>query len=107
MMEGQLTAFKNECTADGADFVFLRTPMVRPGMHTLTDNETETKLLDGTAAKLNVPLLNLDKKYRTWAGTSDDGTNFSAGGHFTPPLHAWVAGQVTAFLADIIKRQDK
>jgi hypothetical protein len=100
MMDKQLVAFKEQCTADGTKFMFLRTPMIRPGMHTLTDNETETSLLRKTAAKLNVPILNLDQAYRSHAGTADDGTNFSDGGHFTKKLHRWVADSLSNFLAD-------
>jgi len=98
MMDRQLSCFKNECAAQGTKFMFLRTPMVRPGAHDLTDNDTETMLLEKTASKLDVPVLNLDKAYRSWAGTHDDGTNFSAGGHFTAPLHKWVANNLTNFL---------
>jgi hypothetical protein len=102
MMDKQLTSFKDECTADGTKFMFLRTPMIRPGMHVLTDNDTETRLLQKTADKLNVPILNLDQAYRKYAGTSDDGTNFSSGGHFTAPLHRWVAANLTEFLANFV-----
>jgi len=104
IMDKQLSAFKDQCTADGAKFVFLRTPMIRPGMHVLTDNETETGLLQKTASKLNVPVLNLDQAYRKWAGTKDDGTNFSSGGHFTARLHSWVADNVAPFLASYISQ---
>jgi len=103
MMDKQLSCFKDECTADGAAFMFLRTPMIRPGAHVLIDNDTETSLLEKTAAKLDVPILNLDKAYRPYAGTTDDGTNFSAGGHFTKVMHLWVAGRLTDFLATIAK----
>ena len=99
MMDAQLAAFARDCRADGAQFMLLRTPMIRPGMHELTDNPTETALLDKTARKLNVPLLNLDQDYRSFVGvTTDDGTNFSAGGHFTAPMHRWVGERVAAFL---------
>jgi hypothetical protein len=99
IMDKQLSCFKDECTADGARFMFLRTPMIRPGMHVLTDNPTETTLLNKTATKLGVPILNLDQSYRDYAGTSDDGTNFSSGGHFTKKLHVWVAESLSDFLA--------
>jgi hypothetical protein len=105
MMDKQLSCFKDQCTRDGAAFVFVRTPMIRPGMHVLTDNETETNLLEKTAAKLNVPVLNLDKAYRAYAGTTDDGSNFSAGGHFTKKLHGWVADNLTDFLANRLRQQ--
>ncbi|MBS1989146.1 MAG: hypothetical protein JSS83_01440 [Cyanobacteria bacterium SZAS LIN-3] len=98
MMDRQLSCFQKECAAEGTSFMFLRTPMVRPGMHELTDNETETTLLEKTAANLHVPVLNLDRAYRAWAGTRDDGTNFSSGGHFTRPLHQWVAARLSDFL---------
>lgn len=99
MMEAQLAAFARDCRADGARFMFLRTPMIRPGMHELTYSPTETALLEKTALKLNVPLLNLDRAYRSFVGsTTDDGTNFSAGGHFTQPMHRWVGERTAAFL---------
>ena len=98
MMDRQLSCFQKECAAEGSKFMFLRTPMVRPGMHDLTDNNTETELLQKTAAKLGVPILNLDRSYRAWAGTHDDGTNFSQGGHFTARLHKWVAANLADFL---------
>jgi hypothetical protein len=104
MMDAQLRAFQKECASEGSRFVILRTPMVRPGMHTLTDSVTETSLLAGTADKMQVPLLNLDRAYRTWAGTDDDGTNFSAGGHFTKPMHRWVADNLSDFLAPLITK---
>ena len=104
MMDKQLTCFKDQCTADGAKFMFLRTPMIRPGMHVLIDHNTETGLLAKTVVKMNVPILNLDKAYRDYAGTQDDGTNFSSGGHFTAKMHVWVADQLTDFL--VAKRID-
>ena len=70
--------------------MFLRTPMIRPGAHDLTDNNTESKLLAQTAAKLGVPLLDLDHSYRQEFSTHDDGRRFSGGGHFTVPTHQWV-----------------
>ncbi len=105
MMDKQLTCFKDECTRDGAEFMFLRTPMIRPGMHQLVDNETETGLLQKSAAKLDVPILNLDKAYRGYAGTTDDGTNFSVGGHFTTKQHRWVADNLTKFLTPFVTGQ--
>ena len=99
MMDAQLAAFARDCRADGAQFMLLRTPMIRPGMHELTHSPTETALLEKTALKLNVPLLNLDRDYRNFVGcTTDDGTNFSANGHFTQPMHRWVGERVAAFL---------
>lgn len=99
MMDGQLSAFQKACTADGAKFMFLRTPMVRPGAHELTDNNTESQLLAGTAAKLGVPLLDLDKSFRSEFSTQDDGTKFSGGGHFTASTHRWVGWKTAEFIA--------
>ena len=99
MMDGQLTAFQKDCTADGAKFMFLRTPMVRPGAHDLTDNNTESRLLAKTAAKLGVPLLDLDHSYRQEFSTHDDGTRFSGGGHFTTPTHQWVGLKTAEFIS--------
>lgn len=99
MMDGQLSAFQKACTADGAKFMFLRTPMVRPGAHDLTDNNTESKLLAQTAAKLGVPLLDLDHSYRQEFSTHDDGTRFSGGGHFTVPTHQWVGLKTAEFIS--------
>ena len=109
MMDAQLSAFKNECTAAGSKFVILRTPMVRPGMHSLINSDTETALLMGTADKQHIPVLNIDKAYRRYKGgdakgvTTDDGSDFSAGGHFTLPMHLWVATTVSDFLQKYIK----
>jgi hypothetical protein len=52
---------------------------------------------------MQVPLLNLDRTYRSWAGMDDDGTNFSAGGHFTKPMHRWVADNLSDFLTPLIE----
>lgn len=99
MMDAQLSAFQRDCTADGAKFMFLRTPMVRPGAHDLTDNNTESQLLSKTAAKLGVPLLDLDSDFRKEFSTHDDGTRFSGGGHFTVPTHQWVGLKTAEFIA--------
>ncbi|MBX9938423.1 MAG: hypothetical protein K2Y32_04190 [Candidatus Obscuribacterales bacterium] len=95
MMDAQLFNFARQCRQDGSDFMILRTPMIRPCQHTLTDNQIETDLLNRSAKDMKVEVLNLDERYRRWAGsTTDDGTNFSSGGHFTAVMHEWVAQQL-------------
>ncbi|MCA0315966.1 MAG: SGNH/GDSL hydrolase family protein [Candidatus Melainabacteria bacterium] len=97
MMDAQLFNFARQCRSDGSDFMILRTPMIRPCQHTLTDNQIESDLLARSAKDMKVEVLNLDERYRRWAGsTTDDGTNFSSGGHFTAVMHEWVAEQLAA-----------
>ena len=102
MMDAQLKAFARECKADGARFMFLRTPTVSLGDHKLVKNYAETALLKTTAASIEAPVLDLDQALRSEGDTPDDGTKFSSKGHFTVRLHTWVADKLGAF----IKEQD-
>ena len=52
------------------------------------------------AARLGVPILDLDSSFQKQFGLKNDGSHFLSGGHFNSATHAWVG----AHLADYLKQ---
>lgn len=93
IMDTLLRALNSACLADHSRLMILRTPSG-------SINETETKLLSRSADKLGICVLDLDRKARQDFSPADNEKNFYANGHFTRPMHDWVAKHLGDYLAD-------
>jgi hypothetical protein len=91
IMDSVLKALDAACIGDHSQLMILRTPSG-------SVNETETKLLGQSAERMGVCVLDLDRRHRQDFSPADDAKNFYANGHFTKPMHDWVAKQLEEYL---------
>ncbi len=61
-------------------------------------NNTETQLLQESAAKIGVNVLDIDKNHRKTFAPADAQVHFSNLGHFTKVMHSWVETQLADYL---------
>jgi lysophospholipase L1-like esterase len=99
MMDKQLQSFHDQCALQGTAFMILRLPTIKAEMDSLRSNDTETKLLYQTAAKIGAPILNLDAPFKKQFGTKNDSSHFLPGGHFNTDMHRWVGTNLADYLA--------
>jgi hypothetical protein len=94
IMDSVLKALNTACAADHCRLMILRTPSG-------SINDTETKLLQDSAKQMGVCVLDLDQKSRAAFSPADNEKNFYANGHFTRPMHDWVAKQLDDYLTNL------